>query len=623
MADTHTRQAKRTPVTLKIKFKSATLDQFIERYSVDVSHGGIFIRTKDPLPVGTTLRFEFQLRDASPLITGEGTVVWTREHDPTRTGVAPGMGVRFDRLAEGSQAVLDKILAQKSAKGGRDTHPPVFNEAPTRVAPSPLVAGLAKESNPKFGNMAPRTSSFVDERTDATPLPSPMPFHSDADDFPEEAFEEATKVRSLDELVAATRDTDDNDVVFRRASNPATRSDESEPEVIVDELAQRRSQLPTSETDEAASDGAGDSVVASDQANASLVSGNIIDEPAASDAGDFEHDFGDLNDRVELEHAHTAVAARPGSTTAERYEEDPPVAAAVATETGGGGWKIVAALTVLLAAGGAGFWYWQQQQLVAEQSAPPIVAVAPETADVAPAPEPEPVATARATIETMPEGAMVELLGESTNGPSPMTLDSLEEGKQYAVRISHPGFLPVEKSFVAAASPVQMSVELEPMNKFLLIESEPEGALVFINGTRLRDTTPAEVALKGALGETERYRISVRKRGHEKSDVTVAANEGFEERGDRLVQVVTTVLEKRQVQEREDRVAKPEPTRRPTAPERELNNTAAAERPSANKPPANKPPATKPPAPEPGSETTKPPEQEPDVPVGPTPDWMQ
>ena len=67
--------------------EGATLDQFIERYSVDVSHGGIFIRTKDPLAVGTQLRFEFQLQDASPLISGEGTVVWTREHDPAPIGI--------------------------------------------------------------------------------------------------------------------------------------------------------------------------------------------------------------------------------------------------------------------------------------------------------------------------------------------------------------------------------------------------------------------------------------------------------------------------------------------------------------------------------------------------------
>ena len=68
MADPNTRQGKRTPVTLKIKFKSETLEQFIERYAVDVSQGGIFIRTKEPLAVGTQMKFEFQLRDASPLI---------------------------------------------------------------------------------------------------------------------------------------------------------------------------------------------------------------------------------------------------------------------------------------------------------------------------------------------------------------------------------------------------------------------------------------------------------------------------------------------------------------------------------------------------------------------------
>ena len=32
MNDANTRKEKRTPVTLKIKFKSATLDQFIELY---------------------------------------------------------------------------------------------------------------------------------------------------------------------------------------------------------------------------------------------------------------------------------------------------------------------------------------------------------------------------------------------------------------------------------------------------------------------------------------------------------------------------------------------------------------------------------------------------------------
>jgi len=212
LVDPNTRQGKRTPVTLKIKFKSETIEQFIERYAVDVSQGGIFIRTKEPLAVGTQMRFEFQLRDASPLIAGEGTVVWTRENDPSRPAIAPGMGVRFDRLAEGSQGVLERILSEKAKQAPQrpptDTSkPPMFTDTPTRVAPAPVQeALLGNEARP--GNRK-RPDSFGDS---GTPLPRPMPFHSDAEDFDEQAFEEATKVRALDELIAQTADAATTDM---------------------------------------------------------------------------------------------------------------------------------------------------------------------------------------------------------------------------------------------------------------------------------------------------------------------------------------------------------------------------------------------------------------------------
>ena len=209
VATTNMRTASRSPVTLKIKFKSTTLEQFIERYSVDISHGGIFIRTKDPLPVGTNLRFEFQLKDASPLITGDGTVVWTRDFDPTRSGVAPGMGVRFDRLPAESQEVLDQILAHKTAKMGKapeagflDTPTKVaFGNVPTKVTPKEVLDGLAQaEARRTLLGMSPARSE------DTTPLPRPLPFHNDLDEFPDEAFEEATKVASLDALARRSAD---------------------------------------------------------------------------------------------------------------------------------------------------------------------------------------------------------------------------------------------------------------------------------------------------------------------------------------------------------------------------------------------------------------------------------
>ena len=188
LANTDNRKNQRSPVTLRIKFKSATLEQFIERYAVDVSQGGIFIRTKEPLPVGTTMRFEFQLRDESPLITGEGTVVWIREQNAGVTGVAPGMGVRFDRLNESSQGVLDEILAHKAARGADDSL-----DVPTRVV---AVGSLLKEHGP------------------------PMQFAPEA--VPEEAFEQATKVHSLEELASLSARADSAEQIQRlQAPAPA------------------------------------------------------------------------------------------------------------------------------------------------------------------------------------------------------------------------------------------------------------------------------------------------------------------------------------------------------------------------------------------------------------------
>jgi uncharacterized protein (TIGR02266 family) len=231
LVDPNTRQGKRTPVTLKIKFKSETLDQFIERYAVDVSQGGIFIRTKEPLAVGTQMKFEFQLRDASPLIAGEGTVVWTRENDPSRPAIAPGMGVRFDRLADGSQGILERILTEKAKQAPQrpasDTaKPPLFTDTPTRVAPAPIQEALLGKDNGRG-----RRNEEV-QADSHTPLPKPMPFHSDADEFPDEAFEEATKVRALDELIAQTAESDNrSEPPTQVRPEPPTQVRESPPQV--------------------------------------------------------------------------------------------------------------------------------------------------------------------------------------------------------------------------------------------------------------------------------------------------------------------------------------------------------------------------------------------------------
>jgi uncharacterized protein (TIGR02266 family) len=155
----------RGPVSLRIKFRSANLDQFIERYAVDVSRGGIFIRTREPLPVGTQMRFDFQLQDATPLLAGEGTIVWIRENDPSRAGVTPGMGVRFDKLTASSQPTLEKILAEKArreqagapAKTGPAGGMAVRRPSSTFSALDPAAARAAQAASgpPRVGGLSP------------------------------------------------------------------------------------------------------------------------------------------------------------------------------------------------------------------------------------------------------------------------------------------------------------------------------------------------------------------------------------------------------------------------------------------------------------------------------------
>jgi len=152
MAEPNDNKDIRGPVNLRIKFRSASLQQFIERYGVDVSRGGIFIRTREPLPVGTRLKLDFQLVDAAPLFQGDGTVVWIREYDPGKAGVTPGMGVRFDRLTPESQPTLDKILDEKMRLQQTGVAPGGVATAGAGLAvrrPSGVITALDAKTTPK------------------------------------------------------------------------------------------------------------------------------------------------------------------------------------------------------------------------------------------------------------------------------------------------------------------------------------------------------------------------------------------------------------------------------------------------------------------------------------------
>ncbi|WP_437963268.1 TIGR02266 family protein [Sorangium sp. So ce260] len=102
---------------MTVRYKSATVDEFIEHHSHDVSRGGIFIKTPSPFPAGTLLKFEIRLLDEQAVIAGVGRVVWKREPAQASDAHPSGMGVKFIKIDEKSKAVITRLVDAQQGAG--------------------------------------------------------------------------------------------------------------------------------------------------------------------------------------------------------------------------------------------------------------------------------------------------------------------------------------------------------------------------------------------------------------------------------------------------------------------------------------------------------------------------
>ena len=87
---------------------------FIQRFAPNVTRGGIFLASRNPHPVGTTIGFEVALMQGAPLLFGTGKVSWVREFDPQEPQRAHGMGVQFLQLAPNCRLMLERLLKYKA-----------------------------------------------------------------------------------------------------------------------------------------------------------------------------------------------------------------------------------------------------------------------------------------------------------------------------------------------------------------------------------------------------------------------------------------------------------------------------------------------------------------------------
>lgn len=97
---------QRTDRRLTINKEFESFDAFVHEYVTNVSRSGVFIRSKEPLPVGTKIHLTFTvIMDDVATIEGTGEVVRTQD-DPS------GMGVVFTELTDYSEGLLAQLLTK-------------------------------------------------------------------------------------------------------------------------------------------------------------------------------------------------------------------------------------------------------------------------------------------------------------------------------------------------------------------------------------------------------------------------------------------------------------------------------------------------------------------------------
>ncbi len=169
-----------------------TVDEFAERFAVNLSRGGVFIRTRQPKPVGTALAFELRLTTGEPVVKGQGVVRWVQAEDPSaRPPKAPGMGVQFTVLDDASRELVERLVSGRERRGAapgvagpapmaeRPAHTPPSTRGPSppaRAAPptAPRVAP-ARTATPPPGALAPAPPPVVSRVTPAAGIPAASP----------------------------------------------------------------------------------------------------------------------------------------------------------------------------------------------------------------------------------------------------------------------------------------------------------------------------------------------------------------------------------------------------------------------------------------------------------------
>jgi uncharacterized protein (TIGR02266 family) len=580
------RGTMRTPVSVKIKFKSPTVEHFIERYAADVSEGGIFIRTPKPLAVGTALSFEFQLQDGSPLLAGDGTVVWVREKDPSKASVSPGMGVRFEKLPPESRKVLNQVLEAKEREAE------FTDDQPTRAALDPeKVLEDAEAAAQDLVTEAPEETNKAEDEAAKKAEADKVAKEAEAKKKAEEAARKEAARKEAEAKKAA------EEAEAKKAAQEAEAkkaAQEAEAKKKAAEEARKEAEAKKAAKAEAAEESDNKSDESEDQRRDRLEKILFASQESIPEAEDTDVGSKPLSEE-------------PKPTPTPVYE---PAYDEKKSPMG------VVVLLLLAAAAGAGIWYFVAgpgSKKKPVKKTPLTTKKAPPKAKQ-PTPAKKPVApkvTVAMKLESKPAGAKILLDGKDSGKKTPATIEGLDPQKEYEFAFDLPG----KKRLKLRQKPtpkIPLSVKLTiKAKRTVRFETTPPGASVKIDGRSL-GKSPYDYA--GKLRKGRRYNLSLWMKGYK------TFNTKFSSKTAKWVRSGDDEIYKISVELQPDGTAKPTvaPTpkakpvprvRRPRKPRKPRKPKPAVKKPAVKKPAVKKPAAKKPAAKKPAAK--KPPVKKP------------
>lgn len=99
---------------VNIDVDSESLKMFHAYYVSNISKGGVFIETNDPLPIQAAIKMTLRLPGISETIKVKGKVAWNCDRDKKTGEMRMGMGIKFTNLSPEKQTVLMDYLSKLS-----------------------------------------------------------------------------------------------------------------------------------------------------------------------------------------------------------------------------------------------------------------------------------------------------------------------------------------------------------------------------------------------------------------------------------------------------------------------------------------------------------------------------